>query len=161
MGLLSSILKLFGIGITGKRETGHPQRINASMPSASYPPYRAERDARYFAGAKAKLDRFRVQASVADQMVLDTETTGNSNDAKIIEIGAILIRDNLPIAEYEDTGARRRMSRSRTRLCWHEGCFRTRHPCHCRSSYVFLASMRRKTTVRCPMPGKHGHAGNG
>lgn len=101
MGLLSSILKLLGIGITGKREAGHPQRVNASMPSDSYPPYRPERDARYFASAKAKLDRFRVQASVADQMVLDTETTGNSNDAQIIEIGAILIRDNRPIAEYE------------------------------------------------------------
>ena len=101
MGLLSSILKLLGIGITGKREAGHPQRVNASIPSDSYPPYRPERDVRYFANAKAKLDRFRVQASVADQMVLDTETTGNSNDAQIIEIGAILIRDNRPIAEYE------------------------------------------------------------
>lgn len=51
--------------------------------------------------AQTKLDRFRVQALAADTVVLDTETTGNSNDAQIIEIGAILIRNNFAIAEYD------------------------------------------------------------
>ena len=101
MRLLSSILKMLGIGAVRKRETGYSQRVGDSMPPNSYPSYTSERDARYFANARAKLDRFRIQASAADQMVLDTETTGASNNAQIIEIGAILIRDNRPIAEYE------------------------------------------------------------
>lgn len=46
-------------------------------------------------------DEFRMNAAIADAVVIDTETINSPSGTRVIDIGAILIRNNVPTCEWE------------------------------------------------------------
>lgn len=45
--------------------------------------------------------KFRMNAAIADAVVIDTETINSPSGTRVIDIGAILIRNNVPTCEWE------------------------------------------------------------
>lgn len=52
-------------------------------------------------GSLASFTEFSMNASIADAVVIDTETINSTSGVHIIDIGAILVRNNVPICEWE------------------------------------------------------------